>query len=127
MEVMCIWEVKDEERHCEYCTYRGGCESYEKVTPISEAVSIYSGILSALVGRDIMVKSRERNVVSARYILFYQLIKDGYSQEKIGKNCGFDHSTVLHGKRQVENMLRFPSMYPIEMVILQNFNKLIAK
>ena len=124
---MCIWKVEVEERHCEYCTYRGGCESYERVAPIDEAKQIYSGILSGLVGRDIMEQCRERDVVSARYILFYQLANDGYSQEKIGKCCGFDHSTVSYGKRQVENMLKFPGMYPVEMVIMHNFKKLIAK
>ena len=127
MEVMCIWKVNDSERHCEFCSYRGGCEEHEKVTPIEEAVPIYVGILSGLVGRDIMEQCRERDVVSARYILFYQLIKDGYSQEKIGKNCGFDHSTVCYGKRQVENMLRFPGMYPTEVILWQNFKKLIEK
>jgi len=126
MEGMCIWQVNEDMRRCEYCSYRGGCENYEKVTPISEACPIYVGIMSGLLGRDILERCRERMLVWARYMVCYQLILDGYSQENIGKWMKMDHSTVCHGKRQVANMLEMPSMYPEEIGLWKKFKELLS-
>lgn len=123
---MCIWQVEESARKCEYCSYRGGCEEYEKVTPIDEAVSIYVGIMSALVGRDILERSREREMVWARNMVCYRLVLDGYSQNMIGKFIGLNHATVCYAKKQVGNMLDRPSMYPKETKLWEKFTKLLS-
>lgn len=123
---MCIWKVEESERKCVYCSYRGGCEEYAKVTLVDEAGAIYVGILSALVGRDIMQHSRERELVWARNMACYRLVMDGYSLCKVGRFMGMDHSTVSHAKKQVANMLDMPSMYPEEMSLWEKFTGLIS-
>lgn len=123
---MCIWKVEESERKCEYCSYRGGCEEYEKVTLIEEAGPIYVGILSALVGRDIRERVREREIVWARYMACYRLVMDGYSLCQVGKFMGIDHSTVSHAKKQVAHMLDMPSMYPEEIILWKKFIGLLS-
>ncbi len=123
---MCIWQVEEEDRKCEYCSYRGGCEVFEKVTPVEEAGSLYVGILSTLVGRNILERSRERVMVWARNMVCYRLSMDGYSLGLIGKFVGLDHATVIYAKKQVGNMLERPSMYPEETELWNKFTKLLS-
>lgn len=123
---MCIWEVDESARLCEFCSYRGGCESYEKVTPVDEAGSLYANILSEIIGRNILERCRERSVVWARNILCYRLYLDGYSLHQIGKFVGVNHTTVLYGRNQVSNMLEMPSMYPDEIKLWERFTELLS-
>lgn len=123
---MCIWNISEEERRCEYCSYRGGCESYEKQTPVWEASAIYVGIMSGLLGRNVMERSREHMLVWARYMICYKLLMSGYSQPKVGKELNLNHATVCHGKKQVETMLKYPGMYPEETCLWEKFTSLLA-
>ena len=123
---MCIWRVVEGDRMCEYCSYYGGCEKREKVIPIEERGDRYVEVMNGIVGMDILDRCRLRPVVWARNMVFYQLVKDGYSQGQIGNLMGFDHSSVFHGKKQVENMLEMPGMYPEEIGMWQKFQKTIG-
>lgn len=123
---MCIWKVNASERNCDYCSYRGGCESYEKVTPVEEAGAVYVSVMNELLGRDILERSRERELVWARYMVCYRLIEDGYTLGKTGKFMNLDHATVLHGKRQVANMLEMPQMFREEIGLWKKFTELLS-
>lgn len=122
---MCIWKVVEGERNCAFCSYYGGCEVREKVIPLEEIGGKYVSVLSDILGRDIRERSRERMLVWARNMAFYQLAKDGYSLGSIGRFMGFDHATVIHGRRQAENMLNLPGMYKEEYGIWLKFQKTI--
>lgn len=122
---MCVWNVVEGDRMCEYCSYYGGCEVRERVAPIGDVGDRYVSVLSSLVGRNIRERSRDRLVVWARNMAFYQLVMDGYSLKKIGKFMGFNHTTVIHARKQVETMLEFPTMYKEETVIWLKFQKSI--
>lgn len=122
---MCIWKVNEGERLCEYCSYYGGCEVRERVIPIGEKGDLYASVLSGIVGRDIRDHCRERLLVWSRNMAFYQLVKDGYTLWDVGRFMGFDHSTVFHGKKQVEIMLNYPGMYKEEYGIWLKFQKTI--
>lgn len=123
---MCIWKVGEEERHCELCTYRGGCEMREMKETVEEAGRRYVSVLCGILGRDVRERSRERQLVWARNMVFYQLVQDGFSQSEIGGYMGYDHATVFHGKEQMKNMLKFPGMYVEEMAIWNKFQKSIS-
>lgn len=123
---MCIWKVVEGDRHCAFCSYYGGCEVREVVVTVEEMGDKYVSVLSSILGRDIRERSRERMLVWCRNMAFYQLVKDGYTLWKIGSYMGFDHATVLHGKKQVENMLNLPGMYREEYGIWLKFQKSIG-
>jgi len=50
-------------------------------------------------------KNRKRNVILARHIFFYIAYKMGYTTTYIGEYLGWDHSSVIHGKKSVSNLL----------------------
>lgn len=126
MEEMCIWKVNEDDRRCDLCSYNGGCEVREKKETIEEAGRRYLSVMYGIIGRDVREKTRERSVVYARDMVFYQLQEDGFSQPQIGSFFGFDHATVFHGKQQMKNVLAYSSMYPYEMSIWEKFQKSIA-
>lgn len=111
---------------CEYCTYHGGCETREMHETVEEAGRRYVSVICGITGRDIRERTREREVVWARNMVFYQLAQDGFSLSEIGRFMGFDHSTVIHGREQMKNMLTYCSMYPAEMNVWGKFQKSIA-
>lgn len=53
----------------------------------------------------IRTKSRNKELISHRYC-FYKIVMDmGYSCTVIKKHIGFDHATVLHGKKSITNLI----------------------
>lgn len=122
---MCIWKVAKADRHCEFCSYYGSCEAHDSSLPIDVAGEMYFDIMSGIIGMDVSERRRQRPLVWARYIVFWQLILDGYSYGCVGKYMGFDHSTVFHGKKQVDRMLEIPKMYSNEYGIWLKFQKSI--
>lgn len=122
---MCVWNVSEDERRCDICSYHGGCEVRERKRVIEEVGQRYLDVMNGIVGFDIKKRRRLREMVWARNMLFYQLVLDGFSLTRVGKFMGYDHATVYHGKEQVRNMLRFPVMFPDEMAVWQKFQELI--
>jgi len=125
LEEMCIWKVAQEDRRCEFCSYYGECEAHEASPPVDVVGAIYCEAMGGIIARDVRDKTRERNVVWARYMVFWQLTKDGFSLTEVGDFMGFDHTTVLHGRNQIETMLEMPKMYPTEARIWEKFQKSI--
>jgi hypothetical protein len=50
-------------------------------------------------------KNRKRNIVIARHIFFYIAYKMGYTTTYLGEYLGWDHASVIHGKKSVNNLL----------------------
>lgn len=125
---MCIWNVNEAERHCDLCAYGGGCETREfhETKTVEDVGRKYVAVLCGIMGMDVRDKTRKHEIVWARNMAFYQLTEDGFSLIKVGKFMGFNHSTVLYGRRQVEQMLKRPSMYKEETAIWQKFQRSIA-
>ncbi len=123
---MCVWNVSEEDRRCEYCSYRQGCERYP-VRELPEGMAgWYVQVMSDILKCNILMRSRKRELVWGRYMVAYRLVKNGLSLGKIGKLLGMDHATVLHGRRQIEEMLSMPKMYPDEMEIWYKFDVAIT-
>ena len=117
---MCIWEVEESKRLCEFCSYRGGCEVYPGEKN-DERPKYYIEVMSLIVGCDILQKSRNQTLVWARNMVAYRLRLDGYSLIKIGRIMGLNHTTILNSERQVKRMLERPSMYGRECDLWQRF------
>lgn len=122
---MCIWSVNPEDRHCEFCSFRGGCESYP-IKVDDDSPYMYIKLMSDIVGTDILQRSRLQLLVWARNMVAYRLRLDGYSLTKIGKIMGLNHTTVLNCERQVKRMLERPLMYDKECELWQKFENAIS-
>ena len=85
----------------------------------------YIDIMSELADVDITENSRRVNVSWPRYMVMYQLRKDGLSFAKIGRKFGKDHSTVIHAVKVVDDMLSMPRMYPEEIRLWRQFQQII--
>lgn len=123
--VMCIWNTPVKDRHCEYCSYRGGCEKYDKLdtrTPKEK----YVDSMSDIVGMDILQKSRLSKLVWARYMVAYQMRQDGYSVLSVGRMLGLDHSSVTHCMGRMRMMLDNPRLYDWETRIWMKFQKTLT-
>lgn len=81
----------------------------------------YIEIMSDIIGIDITVKCRKKEVVWGRNMVAYQLRRDGLSLHDVGNILGLDHSTVVHCEQNVTNMLQNPLMYFEEMRIWKRF------
>lgn len=111
---MCIWNVAKNERHCEYCSYRGGCERFGPQSNLESDLNRYVSIMQELVGKGVMGKARISVFTWARYMIEYQLLLDGYEANAIGKITGKAGATIYYGKHQVLKMLAAPKMYARE-------------
>lgn len=125
----CIWKTSVEDRRCEYCSYRGGCERYPKGVEKEDVRSVadrYVRAMSEIVGQDILMRTRSSLLVWARNMVAYQMRLEGYSVTAVGDRLGLNHSTVTHCKSRVEEMLSHPMFYPRETRIWQKFKETLS-
>ena len=124
--VMCIWEVEKSKRHCEFCSFRGGCEVYPVIIGPDNDGEVYIRCMSRLVGDNIVDRCREKRFVWGRNIVAYQMRMDGFSTVHIGKCLGINHSTVSYATNQVTHMLNMPGMYRDEFKLFENFQEMLS-
>lgn len=127
---MCIWKVEEQDRQCGFCHFRGGCERYPRDKGYKictrEVFDEYYGAMFSVSGLDVRVRTRERRVVWARYMVSYRLITDGYSRRSTAKMLGLDRSSMFHAIGMVEEMLKMPKMYPEEYELWEKFTELLT-
>lgn len=121
----CIWKVSADDRRCEFCSYRGGCERYPAVEGVNTGPSplfdTYVDIMRDIVGESILERRRQSRLVYARYIVAHQLSLDNYGVSAISRMLHLHHSTVIYAIKKVKYMLKEPNMFPEECKILNNF------
>lgn len=88
--------------------------SYESAERCIEA-------MSKVVGTDILVRSRDKILVYARYMVSYYLREFGFSYHEIGNFLNMNHATIIHGVKMIKEMLSYPQMYQEETEIWQKF------
>lgn len=64
-------------------------------------------IAESLVGKGIIGKLKNRELVIGRRMIAYQMRFDGFSSAKIGMMLDKDHSSVLHMEKMMEDAIRF--------------------
>ena len=75
------------------------------IEEIAEAVSRRTGISM----NHIRTKTRLRSIVECRQMIFYigpMVVRPGYSTIEMGKFWQLGHATVIHGRRNIRNLLR---------------------
>jgi len=61
--------------------------------------------VSGFAADDITSQNRKARLTQARHIFFYLSRKLNYSLMEIGRFSGFDHSTVLHGANNIDDVV----------------------
>jgi len=62
-------------------------------------------VVEIVMGVDIFVNNRKRNVVEARMV-FASILRDmGYSLNEIGKTMKKDHTTIIHYERKLKDLV----------------------
>jgi len=60
---------------------------------------------------DIQSKSRKWEIVTARQVYSYFLRNNGYNLNEICRIFGLNHSTVLHGIKKTEDLIKINDKY----------------
>ena len=125
---MCIWEVDESKRHCEYCSYFDGCETRAPKSATAFELDSKAAVdaMSEIVPFDLANPCRHSNIVWARYMVEYYLRSLGYSLNRIGSLFKRDHTTVMHSVREVEKMLQTPAFYEKEAKVWDEFNQKLS-
>ena len=71
-----------------------------------------------------MEESRRRPVVTARCLLAYRLLLEGFTEHAVGAVLGWDHATINHYRRKAATMLSAPG-YDAERELWHKFNETI--
>lgn len=84
----------------------------------------YCKTMAQLAGVDPVAESRCRAVVTARTLVAYKLLLDGFTEHAVGATLGWDHSTINHYRNTAPAMLKAPG-YDAERELWQSFNQAI--
>lgn len=76
-----------------------------------------------VMGCEVIVKSRKRNLVLGRTILAYACAKEGWSETMIGRFLHKDHSTIHQLKENMKYWLKMPNVFKRENDIYIEFLK----
>ena len=122
---MCIWKVDENDRLCQYCSYRSGCEVYPAidVPDADELYAKYRAAMMAASGVDIGIMCRRPEYVYARYFVVNRLYEDGVSPKEIARVVGLDRCMTVYARNRVEFVLEHRGMYARENKIYENFIK----
>lgn len=122
---MCIWNVDENNRRCEFCSYRGGCEEYPLGRNIDDRAPEWLSAMNRVIGEDVRVSSRKKNVLWGRNFLAYKAKIEGLTLSQIGRLIGRDHATGLFASRRGEDAINNPQMYSDVMGIWDRFQKML--
>ena len=78
--------------------------------------------------KEILSKTRKREVTDARFIVLYLLHKIvGYTQEKSANILNKSHCTVIHGCKEVSNIMDIDLQFRAKVINLENFVRYVYK
>ena len=74
---------------------------------IKNRFSTLLSIVESMVGKGIIGKLKDRELVIGRRLIAYQMRLDGFSLSKIGMLLGKHHATVQHMEKMMEDAIKF--------------------
>ena len=83
-------------------------------------------IMQETCGADPTEEKRQRAIVTARTMVAYQLLEEGFTEHAVGAVLGWDHSTINYYRDKMEKMLTAPG-YDAEREIWKTFQKKLEK
>ena len=82
-------------------------------TLVKKKISFFKEVISGYYKLPLAAydtKNRKMEVIKLKYVTIWMILKKFKKQitlEEIGKSMGYDHSTVIHANKQIENYLCF--------------------
>lgn len=70
---------------------------------------------------DLIKRSRKANLVAARHIIFYiatRRIVPKYTYDRVGRNFGIDHATVIYGSKRVEELMQYDKDFQYRVFLI---------
>ena len=71
--------------------------------------------------------NRVHERVWARYLVSWQMRMEGYTLSEIGRCIQRDHSTVVHGIAEINNVVENPECYPAGAAAIREFIRIIKE
>jgi len=68
-------------------------------------IEILRSIIERKLGRTIYTRSRKRVIVQAKMIFSLILDQNGFSAKEIGRQTGYDHSSILHHIQTMKDLI----------------------
>lgn len=119
----CIWKVAAEDRRCRFCTWEGGCARRKARSRVSRQT--YLSVMNDIVGRDICGSQNSWHISHYRFMVAYQMMRDGFSQYEIASLIGKNRTTVSYGISAIRDMLTLPQVYVEEAEVWGKYTKQI--
>jgi chromosomal replication initiation ATPase DnaA len=80
-----------------------------------------------IVGKGIMTVSRKDELVLGRKMIAYQMRKEGYKLQTIGKHLGRHHASVYHMIKEMRDVFDYPHIYSKETEYWKRFQENIKR
>ena len=94
-----------------------------KPSPSGKTFELMHEAMTKVLGKDVLKKSRERNLVIGRTILAYSCAVLGWSEHSIGELLHRDHSSVNHMKKSMKYWIAHPFAFKQENDLYVKFLK----
>lgn len=96
----------------------------EQEDAASRFFTLYKAATS-IVGDGILTDSRMRELVIGRMLIVYQMRQEGYTLHTIGRHMMRDHSSVYHLEKKMEDVLKYPKLFPSELQLWNKFQDIL--
>ena len=80
-------------------------------------------IATEMFGKGILTDLRIFELVLARRFITYQMVEEGYRREDVSRLLFKHRATVLNMYRMMEEMLRYPHIFQLEMAYWDEFQR----
>lgn len=102
-------------------------DSLEDNTMIQERFQMLLGCATMLMGDGILSASRDLRCCLGRYMISYQMHKEGYGWSEIGKLMGRRHSSIISFAKRMEEFITYKVYYKNENALWEEFQNMIRK
>jgi hypothetical protein len=79
----------------------------QKADGINERFNALLAIAESIVGKGILGKFKDTELVIGRRMIAYQMRQDGYPLKKVGNLLKKNHATILHMERMMADAIRY--------------------
>lgn len=100
-------------------------DSLRKKKTDNKRFDILLEIATEVVGDGILSRTKDFNCVMGRRMIAYQMRKEGFSLNQIGRRLNRNHTSVLHMEKMMDDIFRFPGVFKVEEEYWNEFKRKI--
>ena len=80
-------------------------------------------VVNDILNDNILRKTKDHKAVVGRWMVAYQMKKEGYTVSGIGRHMRRSHSTIIHMIRMMEDVFGYPQFFKLENVYWEQFRR----